>query len=142
MALHIQQDDYERKGKAVTNFEHTLPAPQSDLARDVLKDPYVFDFLGIADDVRDSAYHIIDYKGATDYAIGMALVRIIEAIVRNQRSVLTVSTILDGEYGLSDVCLSVPSVISTLGVERIVVANLTRKNRKHYHNQLQLLKTR
>ena len=45
LELHIQQGDYERKGKAITNFSHTLPAPQSDLARDVLKDPYIFDFL-------------------------------------------------------------------------------------------------
>ncbi len=40
LALHIAQGDYERKGKAVTNFNRTLPAPQSDLARETLKDPY------------------------------------------------------------------------------------------------------
>ena len=78
----------------------------------------------IVEKVRNSAYHIIDYKGATYYAIGMALVRIVEAIVRNQKSILTVSTIINGEYGLSDVCLSVPSVVSESGVEKIVVANL------------------
>lgn len=53
LVLHIQQGDYERKGKAVTNFKRTLPAPQSDLARDVLKDPYIFDFLGLTDDTRE-----------------------------------------------------------------------------------------
>ena len=53
LTLHIQQGDYERKGKAVTNFSRTLPAPQSDLARDVLKDPYIFDFLGLTDDTRE-----------------------------------------------------------------------------------------
>ena len=51
--LHIQQGDYERKGKAVTNFNRTLPAPQSDLAQGVLKDPYLFDFLGLTDDIRE-----------------------------------------------------------------------------------------
>jgi L-lactate dehydrogenase len=75
--------------------------------------------------VRDSAYHIIDYKGATFFAIGLALVRIVGAILRNQRSVLTVSTVLDGEYGLEDVCLSVPCVVSQRGVERVVEASLS-----------------
>lgn len=78
----------------------------------------------LLESVRRSAYHIIDYKGATYFAIGLALVRIVGAILRNQRSVLTVSTLLDGEYGLRDVCLSVPCVISEGGVERIIVANL------------------
>ena len=53
LALHTAQDDYARKGKAVTNFSHTLPAPQSDLAQNILKDPYIFDFLGLADDTRE-----------------------------------------------------------------------------------------
>lgn len=53
LALHTSQSDYERKGKAVTNFSRTLPAPQSDLARDILKDPYIFDFLGLTDDTRE-----------------------------------------------------------------------------------------
>ncbi len=53
LTLHIQQGDYERKGKAVTNFSRTLPATQSDLARDLLKDPYIFDFLGLTDDTRE-----------------------------------------------------------------------------------------
>lgn len=53
LALHIDQQDYERKGLAVTNFSATLPSPQSDLAQELLKDPYIFDFLGIADDARE-----------------------------------------------------------------------------------------
>lgn len=53
LALHVDAGDFERKGKAVTNFKRTLPAPQSDLAREVLKNPYVFDFFGIADEARE-----------------------------------------------------------------------------------------
>jgi L-lactate dehydrogenase len=75
--------------------------------------------------VRDSAYHIIDYKGATNFAVGLALVRIVGSILRGQRSVLTVSTLLDGEYGLSDVCLSLPCIVSDQGVEQVVKADLT-----------------
>jgi len=79
----------------------------------------------IEQDVRDSAYHIIEYKGATYYAIGLALVRITTAILRGQRSVLTVSTMLDGEFGLYDVCLSVPSIVSENGVAEIIETQLT-----------------
>ena len=94
----------------------------------------------IVEEVRKSAYHIIEYKGATYYAIGKALVRIIEAIVRNQRSVLTVSTILDGEYGLSDVCLSVPTVVSMSGAERVVVANLTAEEQEALSQSASVIK--
>ncbi len=74
--------------------------------------------------VRDSAYHIIDYKGSTYYAIGLSLVRISQAILRNENSVLTVSSMLQGEYGLKDICLSVPCVVGKDGVERIITASL------------------
>lgn len=78
----------------------------------------------LVEEVRNSAYHIIDYKGATYYAIGLALVGIVGAILRNQRSVLTVSTLLQGEYGIQDVCLSVPCVLSERGIEYIIEAKL------------------
>jgi L-lactate dehydrogenase len=74
--------------------------------------------------VRDSAYHIIQYKGATWFAIGLALVRIVGAILRDERSVLTVSTRLEGEYGLTGVCLGVPCLVGAGGVERIIEAPL------------------
>jgi L-lactate dehydrogenase len=78
----------------------------------------------IVQQVRDSAYHIIDYKGATCFAVGLALVRITSAILRSQNSVLTVSTILNGEYGLQDVCLSVPCIVSAKGIEKIVESRI------------------
>jgi len=74
--------------------------------------------------VRDSAYHIIDYKGVTCFAVGLALVRIAGAVLRGEKSVLAVSTKLDGEFGLHDVCLSVPCVVSSGGVERVVESRL------------------
>ena len=78
----------------------------------------------VEQNVRDSAYHIIEYKGATCFAIGLALVRITGAILRGERSVLTVSTSLDGEFGLRDVCLSVPSIVSESGVVKIIESQL------------------
>jgi L-lactate dehydrogenase len=74
----------------------------------------------IEQSVQKSAYHIIEYKGATFFAVGLALVQITGAILRGQNSVLTVSTLLEGEYGLHNVCLSVPSIVSGKGIERIV----------------------
>ena len=79
----------------------------------------------IVERVRRSAYHIIDYKGATNFGIGMALTRIVGAILRNERSVLTVSTRLEGEYGLEGVCLSVPCLVSSRGVERVLERELS-----------------
>jgi len=81
----------------------------------------------IAREVKESAYHIISYKGATYYAIGMALVRIVGAILQDQQSVLTVSTLLSGEYGISNVCLSIPCILGHGGVQRTVEASLTEE---------------
>ena len=74
--------------------------------------------------VRDSAYHIIDYKGSTYYAIGLSLTRISEAILRHEHSILTVSLLLQGEYDIDGICLSVPCVVGKAGVERIITARL------------------
>lgn len=78
----------------------------------------------IEEQVRRSAYHVIDYKGSTYFAVGLALVRIIGAILRNQSSVLTISTLLQGEYGQDGVCISVPCLIDGDGVKRIIKAEL------------------
>ena len=75
--------------------------------------------------VLNSAYHIIDYKGSTCYGIGLALVRIVGAVLRNERSVLTVSSLLNGAYGLHDVCLSVPCIVDAGGCEQIAAGRLT-----------------
>jgi L-lactate dehydrogenase len=74
--------------------------------------------------VRESAYHIINYKGATQYAVGLALVKITGALLRNQSSVLTVSTMLNGEFGLNDVCLSVPCIVSDRGISKLIESPL------------------
>lgn len=90
--------------------------------------------------VRDSAYHIIGYKGATCFGVGMALVRIVGALLRGENSVLTVSTLLDGEFGLRDVCLSVPSIVSRRGVSRIVESTLDEREQSALHASADVLK--
>jgi L-lactate dehydrogenase len=94
----------------------------------------------IEQEVRDSAYHIINYKGSTHYAVGLAMVRITAAILRGQHSVLTISTFLEGEFGVSDVCLSVPCVISEAGVERIFEGPLSSEEKLLLNKSADVLK--
>ncbi|MBO1770676.1 L-lactate dehydrogenase [Agrococcus sp. TF02-05] len=74
----------------------------------------------IADEVMHAAYRIIEGKGATSSAIGVSTARIVEAILRDERAVLPVSSVLRGELGLRDVALSLPSVLGRGGVERVL----------------------
>jgi len=80
--------------------------------------------LSIEQQVRNSAYQIINFKGSTHYAVGMALVKITGAILRKQNSVMTVSVLLNGEFGIHDVCLSVQSIVSQSGIVRIIESPL------------------
>lgn len=90
--------------------------------------------------VRESAYHIINYKGSTSYAVGLALVRITAAILRNQHSVLSVSTLLKGEFGISDVCISVPCVVADTGVNRLIDSKLTENELQSLAHSANVLK--
>lgn len=73
----------------------------------------------IAEEVRTAAYTVIKGKGATNYAIGLSSARIVEAILRDERAVLPVSTVLGGVHGVDGVALSVPSIVSADGAEPI-----------------------
>lgn len=79
----------------------------------------------IEEQVRDSAYHIINYKGSRQFAVGLALVRITGAILRSQNTILSVSTLVESEFGLKHICLSVPCVVSDSGVTRIIESPLS-----------------
>lgn len=69
---------------------------------------------------KNAAYEIINRKGSTYYAIALAVKRIVECIIGDENSILTVSSMFEGEYGISDVCLSVPTVVGAGGAERII----------------------
>ncbi len=94
----------------------------------------------IVREVKDSAYHIINYKGSTYFGIGMSLARIVGTILQDQNSVLTVSTYLEGEYGLHDVCLSIPCVVGQGGVKRIVQTELYPDEQSALARSAQILK--
>ncbi len=84
--------------------------------------------------VRESAYKIIDSKGATYYAIAMAALRIVECIVRDEKSVIPVSTLVEGEYGISGVCMGLPSIVGRNGVERILEIPLNKNESENLLN--------
>lgn len=74
----------------------------------------------MAREVVGAAERIIRGKGATNYAVGLAATRVIEAVVRDEYGVLPVTSLLDGHFGLSNVCLSLPSVVNRSGVAEIL----------------------
>jgi L-lactate dehydrogenase len=69
---------------------------------------------------RDAAYRIIERKGATYYAVAAGLMRVTQAILRNQKTVLSVSSIIRDFHGLDDVCFSLPTVVDRGGVENVL----------------------
>jgi len=69
---------------------------------------------------RDAAYEIVRLKGATHYAVAVGLLRIVESILRDQHTVLAVSSLVPGYYGIEDLYLSLPAVIGRGGVERVL----------------------
>lgn len=81
----------------------------------------------IADDVKNSAYDIIEKKGATYYGIAMSVKRICECIMRDEKSILPISSMMHGEYGISDICLSMPTIVGREGVETRVPIQLNEQ---------------
>ncbi|KSU62041.1 L-lactate dehydrogenase [[Bacillus] enclensis] len=90
--------------------------------------------------VRDAAYHIIERKGATYYGIAMGLARITRAIFNNENSILTVSSLLQGEYGQDDVYIGVPAIINREGVRKVVELPLNEKERQQFEHSSGTLK--
>ena len=91
-------------------------------------------------EVKNAAYRIIQGKGATYYAIGLALTEIVESILRDEYSVLTVSSMLDGEYGVEGVCLSLPSIVSRKGIVKKVLLSLAPEEEEAFRKSGNILK--
>lgn len=97
------------------------------------------DMHGIEEQVRTAAYKIIEAKNATYYGIGMALARIVKAILGDENSVLTVSVKLCGEYGQRGVFIGVPAIIGRNGVKEIVELDLTEEEQEKFKTSAGLL---
>ena len=94
----------------------------------------------IFENVRNSAYEIIERKHATYYGIAMAVKRICEAIVRNEKSILPVSSLMTGEYGLNDVVLSIPAVVDETGVQKVIPIELNDEELTKLEDSANILK--
>ena len=93
------------------------------LANDIPYDTAAFE--AIFTDTRDAAYRIIEQKGATYYAVAAGLQRLTEAILRDQNTVLPVSTLVHGYQGIDDVYLSLPAIVGGAGIQRTLRLALT-----------------
>ncbi len=94
----------------------------------------------IESDVKNAAYEIISRKKATYYAIGLAITKIVEAILRDENAILTVSSLMQGEYGISDMYLAIPTIINRNGAVRIVEPNITEEEIEKLQNSANVLK--
>ena len=102
-------------------------------------DKFVEELNAIEDEVRNSAYKIIEAKRATYYGIGMALCRITKAILDNEHAVLSCSCMLTGEYGEDGMYIGTPAIINSNGVQKVIELNITADERKKFTNSCHTL---
>lgn len=110
--------------------------------KDIMKDNNLpmEDLKKIHQDVVNAAYEIIEKKKATYYGIGMALNRLVRAVLDDENSVLTVSTYLENQYGQSDIYIGVPAIINSNGVREIVKLELNEEEQKKLDESCKLIK--
>ena len=94
----------------------------------------------IAEEVKNSAYDIISKKQATYYGIAMSVKRICECIIRNERSILPISSMMHGEYGISGISLSMPAIVGLNGIETHVPISLDADEAEKLRESAETLK--
>ena len=101
----------------------------------------VEDLKKIHDGVWQAAYEIIEKKRATYYGIGLALNRIVKAILNDENAILTVSAYLDeGKYGQNDTYIGVPAIINRNGIKELLELKLNDEDQAKLDNSCKLLK--
>lgn len=94
----------------------------------------------IANDVKESAYKIIQKKQATYYGIAMSVKRICEVILKDEKAILPISTMMHGAHGIKDVVLSMPAIVGKHGIETQVPIELNEEEEKQLQKSAQILK--
>jgi len=89
---------------------------------------------------KNAGYEIIKRKGRTNYGVGLSLTKIVESIIRNENSILTVSCYLENYQGVSDVCLSVPAVVNRDGIREIITLPLDEKEIEAFRKSADIIK--
>lgn len=94
----------------------------------------------IEDDVKNAAYEIITRKKATYFAVGLAINKIVETILRNENSILTVSSLFEGQYGIYDLYLSIPTIVNRGGAKEILEIPLSELEAQKLKESAEILK--
>lgn len=94
----------------------------------------------IENDVKNAAYEIISRKKATYFAIGLAINRIVEAIFRDENSILTVSSLFEGQYDIEDMYLAIPTIVNRYGAKQIIKIELSENEEKKLKESASILK--
>jgi L-lactate dehydrogenase len=96
----------------------------------------------ILEQTRNAAYEIIKRKKASYYAIGLGLLSVVEAVLRDQHTVMTVSSLLTGQYGVSGIANSLPSIVGRNGIESVLEVPMNAEERQKFQASSQILKDR
>jgi L-lactate dehydrogenase len=94
----------------------------------------------IFESTRDAAYHIIERKGSTYYAVAAGLLRITQSILRHQNTVLSVSSLIEDYCGIGDLCLSLPTVVDRGGIQRVLRLELDEAEQAKLRHSADVLK--
>lgn len=94
----------------------------------------------VHEDVKNAAYEVIQKKGATYYAVALAVRRIVEAILRDENSILTVSTFLNGQYGIDNVYMGIPSIVGSSGVKQVLEVSLNEEEEEQLKKSAKTLR--
>ncbi len=98
-------------------------------------------FNKIYEKTRNKAYKIIKRKGSTYYGIGLSTSRLLEAIITNENSVLTVSSIHDKYFDMKDIPFSLPTIINKSGIKKVLNINLDKKEQNSLKNSLRIIES-
>lgn len=94
----------------------------------------------IADDVKNAAYEVINRKGATAFSVAAVLTRIVEAFLKDEKTILSVSTLLNDYYGISETYLSVPTIVGKHGVEKVLNIEFSEEEKEKFVTSANLMK--
>jgi len=94
----------------------------------------------IADDVKNAAYEVIRKKGATAFAVAAVLTRICEAFIKDEKTILSLSTLLENYNGVNNVYLSVPTIAGKNGIEKVLSIDLTKEEEEKFIASADLMK--
>ena len=93
----------------------------------------------IAEEVRKAAYEIIKRKGATNHAIGLVTAALLQRLLRGENRILNLSTVISGAYGLQDLAISLPSLVTRNGIKEILEVEMSPEERDRFFQSAEVI---